>query len=204
MARTGRRPGRSGSDQAILAAARAAFTERGFAGATVREIAAAAGVDPALVHHYFGTKEALFAAALQLPADPAVFVPALLAPGVDGLGERLLRALLQIWEDAGGANSTLIALVRGAVSHERSAAMLREFVSTAVLGRLAAALDTEDAALRAALVGSQVVGLAMARYVVRVEPLASADVETVVAAVAPTLQRYLVGELSSSTPPRPG
>jgi AcrR family transcriptional regulator len=194
MARTGRRAGASGSRQAILDAARAAFAERGYDAATVRDIARRADVDPALVHHFHGTKEQLFAAAMQLPVDPAVAIPALLAPGVDGLGERLVRFFLGLCE-AGGGRSPFLALLRGAASHERSAAMLREFITRAVLGRIAASLHAPDAKLRATLAGSQLVGLAMVRYVVRVEPLASADHDTIVAALAPTIQRYLTADL---------
>jgi AcrR family transcriptional regulator len=194
MTRTGRRPGKSGSREAILRAARAAFADGGYDGATVRGIAQAAGVDAALVHHFFGSKEDLFAAAMQLPIDPSRAIPALLEPGVDGLGERITRFFLSLWE-APTRREPFLALIRGAVSHERSAAMLRDFVTREVLGRVVAAIDAPQPALRASLAGSQLVGLGMVRYVVRVEPLASADVEQVVAAVAPTVQRYLTGDL---------
>ncbi|MEP6695677.1 MAG: TetR family transcriptional regulator [Pseudonocardiales bacterium] len=195
MARTGRRPAGSGTRETILSAARAAFARHGYDGATVRGIGAAAGVDPALVHHYYGTKQGLFVAAMEFPVEPATVLPALLAPGVDGLGERLLRFFLALWENADG-RSPFLALIRGAVSHEESAALLREFVTREVLGRVAAAVNESQPQLRATLVGSQMVGLAMARYVIRIEPLASADIETVVAAVAPTVQRYLAGPLA--------
>ena len=194
MARTGRRPGNSNSREVILDAARAAFGEQGFNDASVRGIAGRAGVDAALVHHFYGTKEQLFAAAMMLPVDLSVAIPALLEGGVGGLGERLVGFFLSTVE-AGGEQSALLALMRSAASHERSAAMVREFVSKAVLGPLARSLDKPDPDLRATLVGSQLIGLAMIRYVVRVEPLASADRETVVTAVAPTIQRYLTGEL---------
>ncbi|GAC1345434.1 MAG: TetR family transcriptional regulator [Candidatus Dormibacteria bacterium] len=195
MGRTGRRPGGSGSREAILDAAQAVFADRGYDGGTMREIAQRAGVDPALVHHFHGTKEQLFAAAMRLPVDPAVAIPALLQPGTAGLGERLVRYFLGLCE-LGGEGSPFLALLRGAASHERSAAMLREFITRVVLGRIAASLDAPQAELRATLAGSQMVGLAMVRYVVRVEPLASADHDTVVAAVAPTVQRYLTGDIS--------
>jgi AcrR family transcriptional regulator len=198
MARTGRRPGGSagsGSREAILAAARQALAQHGYDGTTVRGIAAEAGVDPALVHHFFGTKQGLFAAAMELPVDPSAVLPALLAPGVEGLGERLVRFFLSLWE-APADRSPFLALIRGAVTHEESAALLREFVTRAVLGRVAAAVNESQPELRATLAGSQMVGLAMARYVIRLEPLASADIETVVAAVAPTVQRYLAGSLT--------
>lgn len=196
MARTGRRPGESDTREAILAAAMRAFAQGGYDGASLRSIAGAAGVDPALVHHYFGSKHGLFVAAMQFPVDPGAVLPALLAPGVDGLGERLVRFFLSLWDGAGD-RSPFLALIRGAVSHEESAALLREFVTREVLGRVAAAVDQPEPELRATLVGSQMVGLAMARYVIRIEPLASADAETVVAAVAPTVQRYLAGPLTA-------
>lgn len=192
MARTGRRTGGSDTRAAILSAAREAFAQGGFDGATVRGIAGRAGVDPALVHHFFGTKQGLFVAAMEFPVDLAAVLPALLAPGVDGLGERLVRLLLSVWE---AERSPFIALIRGAVTHEESAALLREFVTRELLGRVAAAVDSTSAELRATLIGSQLIGLAMVRYVIGIEPLASADVDTIVAAVAPTVQRYLAGPL---------
>ena len=195
MPRAGRRPGGSGTRAAILAAARATFADRGYDRTTVREVGARAGVDPALVHHYHGTKEQLFAAAMRLPMDPAVAIPALLQPGRAGLGERMVRYFMTVCE-SGGEASPFLALLRGAVSHPASAAMLREFITRAVVGRVARALGTPDAELRATLVGSQMVGLAMVRYVIRVEPLASADHDEVVAAVAPTVQRYLTGAVA--------
>ena len=194
MARTGRRPGESGTRDAILDAARESFAERGFTGTSVRAIAARAGVDPALVHHYFGTKDGLFAAAMQPPVDPAAVAPVLLEPGLDGLGERLVRFFLSVWEQP-VPRARVQAILRSALTEEAAAALLRDFVTREVLGRVAAAVDAPDAPLRASLVGSQLVGLGMLRYIVRVEPLASADGETVVAAVAPTLQRYLTGEI---------
>ncbi len=192
MTRTGRRPGGTDTREAILSAARKAFARGGFDGATVRGIAGDAGVDPALVHHFFGTKQALFVAAMEFPVDVGAILPALLARGVDGLGERLVRLLLSVWESE---RSPFIALIRGAVSHEESAALLREFISRELLGRVAAAAEADRPELRATLIGSQLIGLAMARYIIRIEPLASADAATVVAAVAPTVQRYLTGPL---------
>ena len=194
MGRTGRRPGESGTQQAILDAARAAFTETGYDGATVRGIAREAGVDPALVHHYFGTKEHLFVAAMQLPIDPAVVIPALLAPGVDGLGERVVRMFLTVW-DSPEANYHFLGLLRSAMTHEKSAAMMREFVTSAIFGRVTAALDVDQPQLRANLVASQLMGVAFARYILRVEPLASTPTDALVPIVAPTLQRYLTGHL---------
>ena len=195
MARTGRRPGDSGTREAILDAARDTFADKGFAAASVRAIATRAEVDAALVHHYFGTKTDLFVAAMELPFDPATVVPALLEPGIDGLGERIVRFFLGVWSQP-VPRSRIQAILRSALTEEAGAALLRDFVTTEVLGRVAAALGTPDAELRATLVGTQLVGLGVLRYIVRVEPLASADADAVVAAVAPTIQRYLAGDLA--------
>ncbi len=189
MARTGRRPGAGGTRDKILAAARSHFADLGFEGSTIREIAAAAKVDPKLVLHYFESKEGVFIAAVDFPFDPAVAIPALLEPGLDGLGSRLVRFFLETWESPAG--SPMLALIRSVVSSERAAAMMRAFVTREVLARVARALELDQPHLRASLVGSQLVGLAMLRYVVKVEPLASAPVTRVAAWIGPTLQRYL-------------
>lgn len=194
MARTGRRPGESGSRDAILTAARTSFAEAGYDGATIRGIARGAGVDPALVHHFFGTKEQIFVAAMELPLDPAAVLPELLAGPADAMGERVVRFFLSVW-DSPVTGPSALAVLRSAIRHERAAALLRGFVGREVISRLAAQVDRPDPQLRATLVGSQLVGLAMARYVIRIEPLASAAQDAVVAAVAPTVQRYLTADL---------
>src|SRR5712692_8227208 len=187
VARTGRRPGVGGTRERILAAARSDFGKGGYEGTTIRGIAAQAKVDPALVMHYFDSKDGVFRAAVQFPVDPAEFIPRLVAPGLGGLGERLVRFFVETWDSPAG--SPLLALIRSAVGNEDGAALLREFVTREVLGRLARALDQPQ--LRAALVAGQLIGLAMLRYVVRVEPLASASAAELVAWLGPTLQRYL-------------
>jgi AcrR family transcriptional regulator len=202
MARTGRRPGLSGTREAILDAARRAFAEHGYQRATVRGVAELAGVDPALVHHYFGTKQGLFVAAVQLPVNPVEQLSALLADDPELVGQRMIGVFLSVW-DLAANNSPLLALVRSAVSDEQAAAMLREFITEEVLGRIAEGLGSPDAKLRATLVGSQLVGLMMARYIIRVEPLASAPPAVVAAAIGPTLQRYLTGDIAAATPARP-
>jgi AcrR family transcriptional regulator len=202
MARTGRRPGLSGTREAILDAARRAFAEHGYQRATIRGVAELAGVDPALVHHYFGTKQGLFVAAVQLPVNPVEQLSALLADEPELVGQRMIGVFLSVW-DLAANNSPLLALVRSAVSDEQAAAMLREFITEEVLGRIAEGLGSPDAKLRATLVGSQLVGLMMARYIIRVEPLASAPPAVVAAAIGPTLQRYLTGEIAAATPARP-
>ncbi|HEX6262342.1 MAG TPA: TetR family transcriptional regulator [Actinomycetota bacterium] len=194
MVRTGRRPGESGTREAIVEAARRAFAEHGYEGATIRGIAARAGVDPALVYHFHGSKEELFAAAMRLPFQPSEVIPSLLEGEPDRLGERILRLFLKVSDQPGG--NPFVALMRSASTNEQAARMLREFLAREVIGRVATALGAPDAELRATFVGSQLAGLAMARYILRMEPLASADQDAVVAAVAPTLQRYLTGDLA--------
>lgn len=195
MARTGRRTGAGASREAILAAAREIFGAAGYAGATIRAIAGRAGVDPALVHHYFGTKDKLFVAAMDLPVNPAVALPGLLEGDLDRAGERIVSFFLEVWERPAARNRVL-GMLRAAMTHDAAATLLREFVDRAIVRVLADHLDRPDARLRATLIGSQLIGLGIIRYVVRVEPLASADPETVVAAVAPTVQRYLTGDVT--------
>ena len=195
MARTGRRPGVSGTREAILGAARRAFAEHGYQHATIRGVADLAGVDPALVHHYFGTKQELFVAAVQLPVNPVEQLMAVLDEDPGQAGRRMVETFLSVWDHAATQNP-LLALIRSAVGDEHAAAMLREFITEEVLGQIAHRLGSADARLRATLVGSQIIGLAMARYIVKVEPLASATPAQVVAAVGPTLQRYLTGDLA--------
>jgi AcrR family transcriptional regulator len=187
----GRRPGASDTRERILAAARERFAAGGYERTRMRDVAADAGVDPALVHYFFKSKDGLFAAVMDLPFRPAEIIGPVLAPGVSGLGERLVRQVLTIWDDPGN-RAALLSVVRSAGSRPEAAAAVRGFLMREVIGRLAA---TAGDRLRANLVASQVVGLIAARYVVGVEPLASLDREEVVRLVAPTLQRYLDGPL---------
>lgn len=196
--RTGRRPGNPDTRETILTAAREAFAERGFDAASIRVIATAAGVDPALVHHYFGTKEELFRATVSIPVDPAELVPRVLAGGPDEVGERLVRTFLAVWDSPVG--TAAVALLRSAVSNQWTARLLREFLVTQVLRRVVDQLDLDPAEvpLRGALVATQIAGLAMMRYVIRLEPVASAPPDTLVATIGPTVQRYLTGPLAGS------
>ena len=179
----------------MLAAARATFAERGFDGATIRAIAADAGVDPALVHHYFGSKDQLFLAAIRAPADPADLLPEVLAAGRDELGAAVVRLLLKVWD--GPMRSAGLALVRSAVGNEWTAKLLREFLVTQVLRRVVGTLEVPAAEqeVRGALVASQLIGIVMGRYVIKVEPLASASPEWLIAAIGPNVQRYLTGDV---------
>jgi AcrR family transcriptional regulator len=141
------------------------------------------------VLHYFGSKEGVFRAAMDFPIDPAEFIPRLLAPGLDGLGERLTRFFLETWDSPAG--QPLLGLIRSVVGSESAAALMREFISTEVLGRLAEALDVDQPQLRTSLAASSLIGLAMVRYVVKVEPLASAPSAQIARWVGPAIQTYL-------------
>ena len=188
--RGGRRPGESGTREAILAAARESFAHGGFRGTTIRGVARAAQVDPALVHHFFGTKDGLFVAAMELPFDPSAVLPAVLGDDLEGAGERLARTFLTVWDGA-PQQAPMLNLLRSALEHEAAAQMLREFLTSVVLGALAERMDGPDVELRAALVASHMVGLALTRYSLRLEPVAGAHVDALVRLVGPAVQRYL-------------
>ena len=195
MARSGRRPGESGARERIAASAREVFGELGFDGATIRGIATAAGVDPALVHHYFGTKQRLFLSVMSLPFDAAALKTQLLAPGLAGVGERLVRFFLSVWDEQPSVRPILTGIVRSAMTDPDAALLLRDFLGRQGLFQLVAAIAPNRAEFRAVLVGSQLIGLAMARYIVGLEPLASANAEDVVASMGPAIERYLIGDL---------
>jgi AcrR family transcriptional regulator len=189
--RSGRRPGNQDTRSSILEAARRSFAEKGFDHASIRAIAAEAGVDPALVHHYFGTKEKLFLAAMNAPINPGELIPKALEGPREQAGERLIRTALSVWDSPAG--TAAVAMFRSALSNEWTARLLREFVVTQILRRAVHELvaDPAEAELRSALLVTQIGGVMLARYVLRVEPLASADPEIIVAAVAPNVQRFL-------------
>ncbi|QRK11696.1 TetR family transcriptional regulator [Archangium violaceum] len=200
--RKGRPAGSPPNREAILAAARAHFTEHGYDSATLRGIAAQAGVDPALVLHYFGSKDRLFAAAMELSIVSAEEIPELLGDDVTRLGERILRLVLDSWERSRDPANPLVALLRSAAGHEAAVRMMREFITRKVFRRIAARLSLPQPELRAALIGSQLIGLAMARFVLHLEPIASADTELLVGCYAPTLQNYVTGVLPGDPPKR--
>ena len=193
--RSGRRPGNQDTKQSILEAARFAFAEKGFDKASIRAIAGEAQVDPALVHHYFGTKEKLFLASMNAPINPAELLPKALEGPREQAGERLVRQVLSIWDSPAGAAA--IGMFRSALSNEWTARLLREFVVTQVLRRAATELsmNEREAPMRAALMATQMAGLITARYVLKIEPVASAPPETLVAALGPNVQRFLTEPL---------
>ncbi|WP_217167193.1 TetR/AcrR family transcriptional regulator [Streptomyces sp. AC512_CC834] len=188
------RPSRTesaGTRDHILATAREEFSERGYEKTSVRGIAKAAGVDSSLVHHYFGTKEQVFAAAIEVAFAPALRAPEAIGDGpLDEVGERLTRFIFGLWENP-TTRTPLLAIVRSAVNNETAAAVFRRLIAAQLLRRVAAQLDLPDAELRAELAAAQLVGCAMLRYVIKVEPLASADAEQIIARVAPVVQGHL-------------
>lgn len=194
----GRRPGGPDTRGQILASARRSFAEKGFGGTTIRAVAVDAEVDPALVHHYFGSKDDLFLAALEFPADPRTLLPTVFEAGVDGAGERLIRLFLSVWDDP-HARMALVAVVRTGLVQEAQDSLLRQGILRMVQQPLRAALPAAEADRRVQLVVSQMVGLVMTRYLLALEPLASMPAEELVAWVGPTLQRYLNGPLPRST-----
>jgi AcrR family transcriptional regulator len=192
MARTGRRPGRSGTREAILAAARSSFAARGYDATTIRGVAGQAGVDPALVSHYFGAKDGLFAAMMEIPRPPAEALAEALE-GEDGeLGRRIVATFLSVWDSAHG--SPLMALLRSATGSERAASLMREFAEREIVGRIARRIGGRHARLRASLVASHMLGLGLSRYVIGIEPAASAPSTTLVDAIGPRIQAYLFPE----------
>lgn len=189
-ARTGRRPGDTATRSAILAAATARFTEHGFRNATIRAIAADADVDPALVHYFFGSKEQLFVQAMALPIQLGTLIARLIEGGMDGIGARLVGAVLDVLDELGPANP-MLALIRSATTHADAARMVREFIGAAVVARLAAALDVDRPELRASLCASQIVGMVVAREMVELPALRAAERPVLVAAYGSAIQNYL-------------
>lgn len=191
----GRRPGNSGTRQAIVVAARRQFAEHGYDRTSMRQVALEAGVDPTLVSHFHGSKQQLFLDVVELPFQPSEVLPGLLRGDPDEAGMRLARFALSVLESPEG-RGRVVALVRAAATEPEAARLVRELLTREVLTPLAAGIGADDPAYRGALVMSQVVGLTMARYIVAVEPLASRPAGAVAADLAPTLQRYLTGDLS--------
>ncbi|MEU8381380.1 TetR family transcriptional regulator [Streptosporangium sp. NPDC048865] len=186
--RPGRRPGSADTRGQILAAARETFAEKGFDKATVRGIARRAGVDPALVHHYFSGKEGVFVEAMNLPITPDVVLSAITAVPREEVGERLVRLILTIVAEE-EARQPVLALVRTAMTNEQMVATIREFLGQALLGRVAEALDVPPVRMEAAF--AQMFGVVLVRYVLKLEPLASTDIEDLVKLLTPAIQGYV-------------
>jgi len=190
--RTGRRPGATDSRAAILKAAQRLFADRGYDATSVRGVAARARVDPALVLHFFGSKAELFASSLQLPLDPSE-IEALASGERATLGRRLAEFYFQrVFSDR---RETVLSLLRSAVSNPEAAAMLRRAIQASAVAALSRLFPGEEAALRGELCASHMMGLFLARHILRVEPLASEDDQRLIEAVAPALQHYLTAPL---------
>lgn len=187
-----RGPRAAGGDtrEAILETARDQFSTLGYRATTLRGVGSAAGVDPRLVLHYFGSKRELFSAAVRLPVDPAALIGEVFANGATEVAEGVARALIGILEDP-RTRQRALAVIRAAATEPEAAAIIREMLTQEALVPLTAAIVRDQPQLRASLIGSSFVGLAMARYVVAVEPLASTPPEQVVRAFAPVIAHYL-------------
>jgi AcrR family transcriptional regulator len=194
---SGRRPGKSTTRQELLDAAREVFADRGVDGATTREIAQRAGVDPAMIAHYFGSKGGLFDAVTALQVDPRDVVGPVLEASPDDAARELLAALIRVWD---AHASVLSAVLRSATRHPSLAARMRMFILERAVRPVAARFspDADEVETRAALLASQIAGLLLTRYVLRWEPLASADTEWIVDHIGPTIQAYLTGPLPDS------
>lgn len=192
----GRRPGPESSRGDIVAAARHEFAERGFERATIRLIAARAGVDPATIYRFFGDKNELLAAALEFPVDDEV-VEAVLG-GTEPLSTTaMLETVLELWQTPEIAER-LIALIRSAATNDQAGRIVGELFDHTVLRTLVGRIEGDDAELRAALIATQLAGLALLRLVIPIEPVASASISDLVAAIAPNVEQYLNGELKGS------
>lgn len=188
-ARSGRRPGGEDTRGAILEAARAAFATAGYQAATIRAIAAEAGVDPALVHHYFGTKEDLFGMVMELPLRPSQAAEMIMAEGIENAGSNLARLFFSIWESP-TTRDTLLAMLRGAFTTEQGADTLKDFFEAALLERVADQVDGPDAKLRVSLAASHLIGVAVLRYVIGFEELIGPTPEELAERVGGSIQAY--------------
>ncbi len=188
------RAGESDTREQILQAAAEEFEHNGYDGTTMRAIAARAGVDAALIHHHFGAKADLFTAVVHSPVRPDVALVEILAGGLDGAGERIVRYIVTAWDDP-TVRRRGVALLRATIGSKLAAPVARGFLSREVVGRIAEAIGGPDADRRAGLVVSQVAGLIITRYVMQLPALTHASIDDTVHAVGATLQRYLTGDL---------
>ncbi len=192
--RSGRRPGSLTARDDILVAGRKMFAKSGYHGATTRAVAQEANVDAALIHHFFGPKDDFFAAAIQGAVHPEDILSEVFGPGTGPLGERLAYSFLQRWESP-GSREAMIALIRSALSYDQAFDLLTDLVTRRIVGEIVRTVCTSDVDVRVNVVSAQLIGLALVRYVIKVEPLASADLETVAEYVGPILGRFLSDDL---------
>lgn len=185
--RPGRRPGPTETREKILACARRLFAEKGYDGASLRGIAREAGVDPALVHHFFGGKQGVFVAAMRFPVDPRAVLEQFAHTPRERLGETLARVFLTVWDDP-ARRAPVLAMLRSAMTNEQAATMMRQFVGSALLGPVTERYRIPPIRVQAAV--GQMIGVAMLRYVLEMEPIASASPQELTAMLAPVLQRH--------------
>lgn len=191
----GRRPGANTTRSDIALVAMRQFAKLGYDRTTFRSVAAEADVDPALVVRFYKTKRQLFAQVTQLPFDASSILPGLIAGDKEKIGERVSQFLLNMLESP-QTGGIVVAMVRAAATEPEAAELLRQILSREIFAPLTAHLEADQADFRATLAAAQVVGVIFARYITATEPLASADPREVIRAIAPTLQRYLVGPLN--------
>jgi AcrR family transcriptional regulator len=198
--RPGRPAGSSDTRDRILDNARVLFARNGIASTSIRAVAAAAGVDSALVHHYFGTKEKLFAAAVRVPIDPMDIIGPLRETPVEELGHKIPSMLLPLWDSEVGAGfiATLRSILAGSEVN-----LFRSFISDVIAVEVGARVDNPPGTgiIRIQFVASQLVGVLMARYILDLEPFKSLPAEQIVETIAPNLQRYLTGDLPALPAP---
>ncbi|WP_433162845.1 TetR family transcriptional regulator [Kribbella sp. CA-247076] len=188
----GRRPGGPDTRGEILRAARDSFADKGFTATSIRAIAREAGVDAALVHHYFGSKDELFIESMALPVDPRQVAAQIMDGPADELGRRIATVFLGVWESPDG-QQRMKAIIRSVVSSDAVARIMREGMGQMIIQPVSRFLDTPDAHLRVGLAATQLIGVAMARYLIELEPIASAELGTLIDRLAPVLQHHLTG-----------
>jgi AcrR family transcriptional regulator len=202
---TGRRPGAGGTREAILQSARQLFTERGYDATSIRAVAEESGVDPALVIHYFSSKEGLFRESIDLRLDIGKIADAIFGSGFENAGGNLIREVCAVWEDE-SRRHPLAVLIRNAIEHDEAARMLSDFIDREIVSQLTARSDSPDARLSGSLAYSQLLGMVLVRYVIRLEPLASLTVDEVTDLLGPVIQAHLAGQPrphSETGPKRP-
>jgi AcrR family transcriptional regulator len=192
--RAGRPPGTSDTRERILSSARELFARNGIDKTSIRAVAAAAGVDPALVHHYYGTKQQLFAAAIHIQIDPMEVIRPLRETPVEEIGLKLPSLLLPLWDSELGSGfiATLRSLLAGS-----DVSLVRTFLQEVIAVEVGSRVDNPPGSgmIRVQFVASQLVGVVMARYILELQPFASLPVQQIAETIAPNLQRYLTGDL---------
>jgi tetracycline repressor-like protein len=192
--RPGRPRGASDTRERILASARELFARNGIGNTSIRAVAAAARVDSALVHHYFGTKEKLFAAAVHIPIDPMDVIGPLREVPIEELGHTLPSMLLPLWDSEIGAAfiATLRSIIAGSEVN-----LFRTFIQDVIGVEIGPRVDNPPGTgvIRIQFVASQLIGVVMARYILQLEPFTSLTPQQIADTIGPNLQRYLTGDL---------